>query len=401
MEPETRIDHGLDWLLHPHTSEEFFTRYWEQQPLRIQRGDLGYYADLMTGSDLERFIAESDLRYPALRLAKGGKFFGPEAYARNLRYGDETFAAVPDLEQVAAEYRRGATVMLPAMHRHWTALRSLCAELENHLDHAAHANVYLTPGNAAGFTPHYDVHEVFVLQISGAKRWTVYEPTTTLPHRSQPCTPNPARSLKVHSTLELEPGDFLYLPRGYLHSTTTSATHSAHITVGIGIYAWADLLKEYLSAWIDSTEWRRALPPGFAHRQELEPTLLEGMRAALEHLRRSVDPQKLLDTFTRRVRESHRGGTTPFRLDANVIDAHSVLQVVEASRYRLTMDGPNAVLEFAGQRHRLPIGVGKTLFAMTERASFRVSDLPGDLEPESKLGLVRYLHEIGFLSATT
>jgi len=385
-------------LLKPHSRTEFFGQYWEQRPLHIERSDSSYYADLMTESDIERFLSESDLRYPALRLAKGGAFFSPDAYTGSLRYGDETFTGVPDLERVAAEYRNGTTIILSAMHRHWTTLRALCRDLEAELDHATHANVYLTPGNAAGFTPHYDVHEVFVLQIAGRKNWTVYEPTTTLPHRSQPFTPSASQALKVHSTLELKAGDLLYLPRGYLHSTTTSESHSAHVSIGIGVYTWTDLFKEYLSAWIDSAEWRRALPPGFAHSEQLEPALLAGMHAAVEHLRTRVDSRKLLDTFTRRVRESRRPPATPFQLDVSVVGADSVLRAVGASNYRLGLEGSHVVLEFGGQRHRLPIAAAQTLIAMSERESFKLSDLPGGLEPAPKLGLVRYLHEIGFLS---
>jgi bifunctional lysine-specific demethylase and histidyl-hydroxylase NO66 len=69
---------------------------------------------------------------------------------------------------------------LPALHRTWAPLGLLCDNLQARLGHVPHANVYITPGNAAGFTPHYDVHEVFVLQVAGKKRWTLYEPPIEL-----------------------------------------------------------------------------------------------------------------------------------------------------------------------------------------------------------------------------
>jgi hypothetical protein len=71
----------------------------------------------------------------------------------------------------------------------WAPLGRLCEALQTQLDHAAHANVYITPGNAGGFTPHYDTHEVLVLQIAGHKRWSLYDPPLDLPHRSQPFNP--------------------------------------------------------------------------------------------------------------------------------------------------------------------------------------------------------------------
>jgi ribosomal protein L16 Arg81 hydroxylase len=63
-------------------------------------------------------------------------------------------------------------VALPALHRLWDPLRALCAELDRELGHSCHANAYITPGCASGFTPHYDTHEVLVLQLAGDfRKW--------------------------------------------------------------------------------------------------------------------------------------------------------------------------------------------------------------------------------------
>ena len=61
----------------------------------------------------------------------------------------------------------------------------------------------------------------------------------------------------------LKAGDLLYLPRGYLHSATTSDTYSAHVTIGVSVYTWADLVKELLQTCVDDADLRRALPPGW------------------------------------------------------------------------------------------------------------------------------------------
>ena len=43
------------------------------------------------------------------------------------------------------------------------------------------ANAYLTPAGAAGLAPHHDTHDVFVLQVAGAKHWTVRAPVVDTP----------------------------------------------------------------------------------------------------------------------------------------------------------------------------------------------------------------------------
>jgi ribosomal protein L16 Arg81 hydroxylase len=253
--PVTREPFDLARLLDPLGTDGFFSTYWERQQLLLPRGLPGYYESLITTADLENIISRSDARYPAIRLAKGGGYFAPEVYTHNVKHGDESFLGVPDVKRIAEEYRRGATVALPAIHRTWPALGSLCDQLQTEFGHPAHANVYITPGNAAGFTPHYDIHEVFVLQIAGRKRWSIYAPVIELPHRSQLFTPQAYSGQAPIAEVELTSGDLLYLPRGFLHSTTTSDGFSAHVTVGITVYTWVDLLKEHLRPCSSSREF--------------------------------------------------------------------------------------------------------------------------------------------------
>jgi len=98
-----------------------------------------------------------------------------------------------------ARYR--ALILQGLAHGH------LCGGIEQELDHVVHANAYLTPGNTSGFTPHYDTHEVLVLQLAGTKHWRIYEPPVVLPHRRQPFNPV-GYSLPSKPLLEvdLEPG---------------------------------------------------------------------------------------------------------------------------------------------------------------------------------------------------
>jgi len=294
----------LGKLLQPLTMERFFAEFWEKQPLSLPRQAPDFFAGLLTEGDLESLISNADLRYPAIQLSKGGGFLPPELYTRALQHGEETFSGVPNITKISEHYRLGATVSLPAIHRTWAPLGRLCEALQTQLDHAAHANVYITPGNAAGFTPHYDTHEVFVLQIAGHKRWSLYTPPLGLPHRSQPFNPAAYTPTPPVQQVDLNAGDLLYLPRGYVHSTSTSASHSAHVTVGISVYTWIDLAKEYLQACIDNPRWRRALPPGFASRGELTPLLRRGMNELLDELHSGADHDRLIESFTHRVRSS-------------------------------------------------------------------------------------------------
>ncbi len=73
------VDFDLEKLLQPLSIERFFAEYWEKQPLYLPRRAPDYYAGLLTQRDLESLISNTDLRYPAIQLSKGGGYLPPEA----------------------------------------------------------------------------------------------------------------------------------------------------------------------------------------------------------------------------------------------------------------------------------------------------------------------------------
>lgn len=62
-------------------------------------------------------------------------------------------------------------------------------------------NCYLTPPGAIGKLPHTDEHDVFVVQLEGAKEWLLLDATTR----------------EVENIEDLHQGDVLYMPQGYPH----------------------------------------------------------------------------------------------------------------------------------------------------------------------------------------
>jgi hypothetical protein len=306
---------------------------------------------------------------------------------------------VPDVKRSNDEYGLGATVGLPALHRNWPALGLLCDALQTQLDHPAHANVYITPGNAAGFTPHYDTHEVFVLQLAGKKRWSIYSPVIDLPHRSQVFTPQAYSGQTPIAEFGLEAGDLLYLPRGFLHSTRTSDSYSAHVTIGITVYTRADLLMEFLQTAIVDPVQRKALPTGFAGQEQagLRQVLIE----AMERLRGAADINQLVDSFTERVRAARVPRPEPFKADKIVITLDSSFRPPGPGSYTFIDEDGKSLLEFDGVRYQVLAPVALAIRAMCRLATFRGEDLREHLDADARLQLIRHLHDIGFLTRVT
>lgn len=388
----------LSWLLRPRDPATFFAADWEQRHLHLPNRGSAYYRDLLSAEALEQFINTADLRYPALQLAKDGRYFAAETYTRDIRHGSELFTRVPDLGRVAAAYRDGATLTLPALHRTWMPLQLLCTRLAEQLDHAVHANAYLTPGNATGFAPHFDVHDVFVLQIAGRKRWSLHDPPTRLPHRSQPFDPNSYRPGKLIATLDLQAGDLLYLPRGYVHSTVTSEEYSAHITIGVSVYTWYDLLRDHVQSAAEDPRLRSALPAGFAQQPEARAALRKGLLSAISECGLKVDADRLLESFLAHVQSARGPRPETLCINTRVIDSQTALRPPAPETYRLQCEAERTVLEFGGARYIMPTAVAPLMEAIVRSGSFRPADLPAAHDEAARLGVSRYLFDIGFLS---
>jgi Cupin superfamily protein len=386
-------------LLAPVRPEAFFAQNWESEPLYIRRSEGSFYENLLTNRDVESVISSGGLRFPAIQLARDGGFFPAEAFTRDIRSGGDVFTGVPNLDRIRAEYRSGATISLPAFHRAWGPLGTLAAAIEEEFDHAVHANVYITPGNTAGFSPHYDTHEVFVLQIAGSKRWRIHQPPLPLPHRSQPFDPRSHVSSAPLLEADLTPGDLLYLPRGFVHTTATSDGFSVHVTLGITVYTWVELLADWFQSNKNIPSLRRGLPPGFARRADIRKHLKDQLPRIIMELQRVTDYDGLLDGFSQRVRSARAGMRAGFDADVMVIGPRTQLKTLDWEYYVVAEEDGKVVLKFHGKTVLVEENVRPILEEICKRTRFFAAELSRPLGEGATLALVRSLCEAGFLSA--
>ncbi len=95
-------------------------------------------------------------------------------------------------------------------------------------------NAYFTPPGSQTLALHWDAHDVLVVQLRGAKHWTLVQPRLA-PFR--PYRYGAASSALLHGRrrrrLRMTPGDRLYLPRGLAHEAQAAETCSLHLTFGL------------------------------------------------------------------------------------------------------------------------------------------------------------------------
>ncbi|MGZ8783189.1 MAG: cupin domain-containing protein [Gaiellaceae bacterium] len=377
----TPTDPGaLSRAVEPLGVERFLAEHWEQQPLVVPRGEEGRFDDLLSTRDVEKLITETAIRTPAFRLVKAGETVG--GYTADIAWRPAPFTGVADVRRVLQEFERGATIVLQGLHHLWLPLARYCRQLEAFLGHPAQANAYFTPAGSQGLPVHHDTHEVISLQVAGSKRWLVYEPVLELPLKSQRYRSSLGAPGEPVLDVTLRAGDTLYLPRGWLHQALTSDEDSLHITVGVNVRRWIDEARAELDAVEEKLAFRRAI-------DSEEPPALPSLDADAVHARARA-------RFVRTRRPI---------LDGQLSELRELSSVTRATRLErrdtVIADLDGTTLAFEGRTLRFPARLEPELeFLVTAPGSFDVSNLPGGIDDDGRLVLVRRLVREGFLRRT-
>jgi ribosomal protein L16 Arg81 hydroxylase len=391
-------DFDLDALLGPVGCETFFRDYWEKQPLHIARGELGFYAGLLSTSDVEHVIAFTRPKFVDTAAfsdepPRAKTFVQGWLADRQLQEG----AKYPGIEEIHGVYARGKTVIIMTMQQRWRPVAALCRNLESVFRCPVHANMYLTPEGAQGFDAHFDTHEVLVLQLEGSKEWRLYGSPRALPLVDERFNV-PRDQLGPTREVRLEPGDLLYVPRGFVHEAFTSEHASLHLTVGVNVYRWADLLGEAVAAVArEDPRFRESVPREVLGAAGVTASVRERFRELIDALAAG----HVVCEAVRALGDQFFGQLQPlpgnrFAPPAGVdgVDLDTVLEKDPGLICRVVQDGGWVAIEFPGGQVGGPLKVASALRFVAVADRFPIRALPDDLSPDAKLVLAgRLLRE--------
>lgn len=386
-------------VLAPLGADRFFTEYWERAPLHIAREDPSFYGELFTARDVDAVLTMSRPRWPQLRLVQSGKPFpidtlvdqGWTSPVMPSHMMDAKIAGLYDM------FAGGYTVIVE-LEKLWAPVTAFCRSMEMMLHHKATAEIYMTPLGAQGFDLHYDHHEVFILQLEGEKRWQLFDPVSPLPVDEQLTSRASVGAPRLEATLR--PGDLLYIPRGCPHEGATSDKHSLHITFGVYLYRWQNLIAEVLKdVTARDIRFRESVPLGFL--RDADPAAVakkvgELLGALQDGARADTALENLALRFLARLDPVPDGHFDQLNRIPQ-IDVGTELEKRSGSLCYVRCEADAATVYFPGNRLSGPFWLEPALRYVATTNRFTPADLPGLIDDESRLLLARRLVKEGML----
>jgi bifunctional lysine-specific demethylase and histidyl-hydroxylase NO66 len=388
------VESPLSWLLHPVKVDAFFDEIWATTHHHVQRRYAGYFDNLFGSAAVEDFLEFTRSERAVVRLVKGDESLDPSTY----RHVDGAI----DTVRVRNEFADGHTIVLNGLERYVPAIASLAHAIEVELNFETQVNAYITPPESQGFLPHFDDHDVLILQIQGSKTWHVYEhadvPARDLRRRDAFV----ATELSAPSDLCLEAGDLLYLPRGRVHAAVANAEPSIHLTVGIHAPTVLTLVTQALGALsIKDDRVLARLPP----RHLDDPDARGRLEGLVRDVIRAIDDPSIIadglgaigDTLVRRGRCRPVGQMVSNAVKLKQVDGQMLVAKYRPLYSRVLAIADGVALQFgqslvsAGSDHRAAM-----LFLSKGAEPFRVREIPG-LSEDQQRDLARTLIVDGFL----
>lgn len=374
--------------------QTFVDEVWAETHYHVKRSRAGYFDNLLPGPSAGEHLVERFRQEPtAVRLVREKDKKGPDSH----RLADGSL----DLAGIRSDFAEGYTIVIDGVERYVRPVASLARSIEAELNFPIQVNAYITPPGSQGLVPHYDAHDVLILQIQGSKVWHLYGGARVAPHEMQgkkdPVVP--IDGLLALADLCLDPGDVLYLPRGRVHAAETTSEPSVHLTVGLHAPSVLMLAIGALHARSFHDDRLSALlPPRHLDDPRVQATVGALLRDAVRTVEDSSSIAAGLDLLADLL--VRRGQCPPVgrMSDAAGIGAETWVRKHQPLYSRVKAGAGRVELQFATLSvDAAPDHEAALQFISTSTEPFRVGDLP-QLGAPQQIELARSLLVSGFLA---
>lgn len=262
-----------------------------------------------------------------IRIVLDGVRVPPYHYSTNKHLKIGHYSVV-DRASLSRYFQRGATIMIDDAQTAIPLIDRLCTDLTAYSGVPAAGTIFASPSHAEGFALHQDAEDVIIIQIAGAKSWTIFpkleRSTSSMLNRSECQDPIMESQLRA--------GDILLLPKGSPHKTqSSSADGSVHLTLGL----YPVTLRDALVKLIEISTDRKLDDPVPSTPEEVSQLASAVLAATVDVDSLSKTLKPIVDELQTRL----RGDTNEFQLPAFAFQP-------EGGTYRLLTHVSSATRQF-------------------------------------------------------
>lgn len=270
--------------------DQFMKQYWHKKPLLV-RGAIPAFALCSQNQEL----LDSPISYEELvRFADK-----EEVESRLIRSSPWRFDHGPfEKKAIPALNKPNWTLLLQGMDAHHPAAKKILSWFRFIPDARLDDLMVSVAGIGGGVGPHFDSYDVFLIQMSGRRKWRI--------SAQKDLSLNPNLPLKILQKFKyeqewiLEPGDMLYLPPHIAHDGIALDAGCQTWSVGFRSPSFKELLQEGLWRLAESLEDLPELDRKFADPKQNATNVAEQLPAELiEQLKQQLSRLKLdqIDRF--------------------------------------------------------------------------------------------------------
>lgn len=382
----------LSSILAPISYDQFFEEFVGQKPL-ISLGDASGQRASIAGPDPRNGLLAGFEKYAPTLTCHSHAPKTPPPEARPVDSPEAFYSLMQEY------FRLGYTVRFPDVTELSAELSLFTRSLEKLLLTPVGVVVFWSaPGAAAPI--HHDEVDVIVIQLSGTKKWFISEHPATFPNKWKETGESPP-TMTEYKTVDVGPGDVIYLPRGTAH-TVQSTSESIHLSIGFVPVTIRDALNSVLD-----------------HHSDLNKPIRMDAGQRADNLAYGTG----LDVIAKQVTEHLR------ELQTNCAQVPFIQSALQRSKARMILDLPklktaqiahqltlqtwvehnplaiaeliatDSIVDFSqpGEQILVHLGAEECMQFILQNSQFKIADIPGEIADDVRVALVNRMLVSGFL----
>ncbi|BFP51276.1 hypothetical protein SCMC78_10830 [Streptomyces sp. CMC78] len=373
----------------------FLEHEYQRNAYLHQDGLRGDPSRVLSVAELDDLLTLRTVGSEYLRIVKGGKDEPESAYARSYTEFGPPLNNVIQRDEAYRRFHDGSTLVWGYIDRYHAGLHRFTESLRRRLNTTVATTAFLTPAGQQGFDLHCDLADVFVVQLSGTKRWYLWDrrPDARPKRESFRSEDLGKPALEV----ALRPGDVLYMPYNTPHAAVAEDSMSLHLSVIVQPRSWSELLLQAARKLLQEDEFAGAIYLEGSRQEELADQFAQRLGRLATRLRELevAEPiQRLLaqgggpdsvKTLEQARREEHVDTTTEVeRTDLSLVFGEPEDGVVKA-----TVSGTSVIA--------VPEPLAEGLARLTPGDRSSVSGLFPGVHPDDAVDAARVLMKLGLL----